>query len=130
MKTGLFVALLAVFASFPAWAQAGKLQHQGTFFSVGAGEEVDLTVPAGVVMTDVHVTYSVPGSLANSSALFVRDDAGNVLVYESVNNTTFHAGINLQSSIRSMGRLTVTLSCYNISGNHCQGALMWSGFVA
>jgi len=22
----------------------------------------------------------------------------------------------------------VELSCYNISGNHCQGALMWSGY--
>jgi hypothetical protein len=28
----------------------------------------------------------------------------------------------------STGGMAVTMSCYNIANNHCQGALMWSGY--
>jgi hypothetical protein len=129
MKRLLFVTLLCTLALSAAWGQAGKLRHQGQFFSAGPGDDVTLTVPAGVVMTDALVTFSVPGAYPNAASLFISDDSGNVLVYELVNNTTFHAGADLQSGIPSAGGLNVTLSCYNISGNHCQGAIMWSGIV-
>jgi len=130
MKRLLFMTLLFTIAVSAAWGQAGKLRHQGQFFSVGPGDQVTLTVPAGVVMTDAQVTFSVPGSISNAASLFISDDTGNVLVYELVNNTTFHAGIDLQSGVPSAGALNITLSCYNIVGNHCTGAIMWSGFVS
>jgi hypothetical protein len=49
-------------------------------------------------------------------------------VYQLVNNTTFQAGVDLGSGIPSEGGVTVKLSCYNIAGNQCQGAIMWSGY--
>lgn len=107
-----------------------KLRHQAMFFMVGPGESPTLTVPKGVVLTDAHVTFSVPEGVANAASLFVRDGKGNVVVYRIVNNTTYEAGIDLQSGIPSTGAgISVQLSCYNISGNSCQGALMWSGYA-
>ena len=88
-----------------------------------------LTVPNGVVLTDAHVTFSLGENFPNSASLFIHDFAnGKTYVYEIVNNTTFHAGVDLGSGILSTGQLTVELSCNNISGNQCQGALMWSGY--
>src|SRR5437588_6090756 len=110
------------------------LVRDGQFFDITQPEEapfepaVEFHVPAGVVLTDVHATLSVPESLPNSAALFVADGS-KTLVYQIVNNTTFNAGVDLQSGIMSTGRLTVQLSCYNIAGNHCQGAVMWSGYT-
>src|SRR6516162_6142599 len=48
-----------------------KLQHQGTFFNVGAGGTADLVVPAGVVLTDAHLSFSVPAPIANAASLFI-----------------------------------------------------------
>ena len=107
------------------------LVNDGMFFSVTkpSGTDPSLTVPNGVVLTDAHVTFSLGENFANSASLFIHDSAkGKTYVYEIVNNTTFHAGVDLGSGILSTGQLTVELSCYNISGNHCQGALMWSGY--
>jgi hypothetical protein len=106
------------------------LEHEGMFFSVTmpGGSDPTLTVPAGVVLTDAHVTFSVPESIPNAASLIVQDDETNFLVYQLVNNTTFQAGVDLGSGIPSNGGVTVKLSCYNIAGNHCQGAIMWSGY--
>jgi hypothetical protein len=57
------------------------------------------------------------------------NESGEFLVYQLVNGTTFSAGIDLESGIVSKGNLTVGLSCYNVPNNHCQGALMWSGYT-
>jgi hypothetical protein len=108
--------------------------HDGQFFNLTQPDAppflpaVALSVPADVVLTDVHVTFSVPESVPNAAALVVDNGSRN-LVYQIVNNTTFNAGVDLQSGILSTGALTVALSCYNIAGNHCQGALMWSGYT-
>jgi hypothetical protein len=109
------------------------LDHDGEFFNVtmtggvtGNPATPSLTVPAGVVLTDAHVSFSVPGNNPNAASLFISDGA-KTFVYQIVNNTTFEAGIDLTSGIP--GPLTVSLSCYNIAGNHCQGALMWSGYT-
>ena len=107
------------------------LVNDGMFFSVTKPSDPDpsLTVPKGVVLTDAHVSFSVGENFPNSASLFISDSAnGKIYVYEIVNNTSFHAGVDLGSGILSTGQLTVQLSCYNISGNHCQGALMWSGY--
>ena len=107
------------------------LVNDGMFFSVTkpSGTDPSLTVPNGVVLTDAHVTFSLGENFPNSASLFIHDFAnGKTYVYEIVNNTTFHAGVDLGSGILSTGQLTVELSCYNISGNQCQGALMWSGY--
>jgi len=106
--------------------------HEGTYFEITQPaappflDSVSLAVPAGVVLTDAHATFSVPENIPNAASLIVRDASG-FLVYQIVNNTTFNAGIDLESGMVSDGTLTVELSCYNIAGNHCQGALMWSG---
>jgi hypothetical protein len=107
------------------------LVNDGRFFSVTKPSDPDptLIVPKGVVLTDAHVTFSVGENFANSASLFINDSAtGKTYFYEIVNNTTFHAGVDLGSGILSTGQLAVTLSCYNIASNHCQGALMWSGY--
>jgi hypothetical protein len=112
----------------PVAVQPSTLQHDGTFFAVGPGATQTLVVPPGVVLTDAHVTFSVPEAIPNAASLFIRDGSGKILIYRIVNNGTFEAGIDLTSGIPSTGAgITVELSCYNISGNHCQGALMWSG---
>jgi hypothetical protein len=106
-----------------------KLKYQGTFFNVGPGGSADLVVPAGIVLTDAHISFSVPAPIANAASLYIQDSSGAVLVYQLVNNTTFEAGIDLGSGIPSTGTgLEVQLSCYNISGNKCEGAIMWSGY--
>lgn len=114
----------------PVAVQPNIQQHDGTFFAVGPGATQTLVVPPGVVLTDAHVTFSVPEAIPNAASLFIRDGLGKVLLYRIVNNSTFEAGIDLASGIPSSGAgITVELSCYNISGNHCQGALMWSGYT-
>jgi len=106
-----------------------NLQHDGTFFTIGAGTDQTLTVPAGVVLTDAYATFSVPEGLSNAASLFIRDGSGKILLYQIVNNTTFEAHMSLTSGIPSTGSgIEVDVSCYNISGNTCQGALMWSGY--
>jgi hypothetical protein len=106
-----------------------RLVYDGKFFNVTkpAGQDPTLTVPSGVVMTDAHVTFSTPENVANAASLYIADGS-KTLVYQIVNTTTFQAGISLGSGIKSNGNLTVKLSCYNIAGNHCQGAIMWSGY--
>ncbi len=105
------------------------LVYDGTYFSVTKPADSDptLTVPAGVVLTDAHITFSVPGNNPNAASLSIRVGS-KTIVYQIVNDTTFHAGISLGSGIESNGDVTVQLSCYNIAGNHCQGAIMWSGY--
>jgi hypothetical protein len=109
--------------------------HDGKFFDVTQPaappflDAVTLSVPAGVVLTDAHATFSVPENIANAASLFIMEGSGEFLVYQIVSSTTFHAGVDLASGIVSDGNLTVGLSCYNIAGNHCQGALMWSGYT-
>jgi len=108
--------------------------HDGQFFDITQPSSppfqpgVTLSVPTGTVLTDAHVTFSVPESVPNAAALFISDGS-KILVYQIVNNTTFSAGVDLESGITSTGSLIVQLSCYNIAGNHCQGALMWSGYA-
>jgi hypothetical protein len=108
--------------------------HDGQFFDITQPNSppfqpaLDLHVPAGVVLTGAHVTFSVPENVPNAASLFISS-GGKILVYQIVNSTTFNAGIDLESGIVSTGDLTVELSCYNISGNHCQGAIMWSGYT-
>ena len=109
------------------------LDHDGQYFDVtmtGTATpppDPTLTVPAGVVLTDAHVTFSIPENDPNSASLYITDGGGKTLVYQIVNSTTFAAGIDLGSGIP--GPLSVVLSCYNIAGNHCQGAMMWSGYT-
>jgi hypothetical protein len=100
----------------------------GVYFEIDAFDpDPEFTVPAGVVLTDAHVTFSVPAPVPNAAAIYVSDGA-KTYYYRIVNNTTFEAGLDLEGGILSNGGLKVKLSCYNISGNHCQGALMWSGY--
>jgi hypothetical protein len=110
--------------------------HDGQFFDITQPSAppfqspITLSVPAGVVLTDAHATFSVPENVPNAASLFISDDAdGKVLVYQIINNTTFSAGVDLESGIVSAQGLTIQLSCYNIAANHCQGALMWSGYT-
>ncbi len=108
--------------------------HDGQFFDITqpAGppfvDALSLTVPAGVVLTDAHATFSIPESVPNAASLIVRHGSA-YFVYQIVNSTTFNAGVDLESGVLSDGDLKVELSCYNIAGNHCQGALMWSGYT-
>ncbi len=108
--------------------------HGGQYFEITQPnappfiDAVTLTVPAGVVLTDAHASFSIPENVANAASLIVRDGS-DYFVYQIVNNTTFSAGVDLQTGIVSDGNLVVELSCYNIAGNHCQGALMWSGYT-
>ena len=112
----------------PTVKVARTVESDGVFFEVDAFDpDPVLTVPAGVVLTDAHVTFSVPGTVPNAAAIHVAQGS-KTYYYRLVNNTTFEAGVDLQSGIVSTGGLNVTLSCYNIAGNHCQGALMWSGY--
>jgi len=115
--------------SLPVTVQR-TLEHDGMFFDVTKPADPDpfLIVPAGVVLTDAHVTFSVPESISNAASLLIQDDDTSFLVYQLVNSTTFQAGVDLGSGIPSNGGVRVTLSCYNIAGNHCQGAIMWSGY--
>lgn len=107
-----------------------NLDHDGTFFGVGPGGSQTLVVPPGVVLTDAHVSFSVPEAIPNAASLFIKDGSGKILFYRIVSNNTFDAGIDLASGIPSTGAgIEVELSCYNIAGNHCQGALMWSGYT-
>jgi hypothetical protein len=105
------------------------LENDGMFFSVTKPGDPDptLAVPSGVVLTDAHVTFSVPENVPNAAALYISD-GNKTFTYQLVNNTTFGAGVDLGSGILSDGGLRVVLSCYNIAGNHCQGAIMWSGY--
>ena len=105
------------------------LAYDGTFFSVTkpGGTDPVLVVPAGVVLTSAHVTFSVPGNIPNAAALYIHVGA-KALVYQLVSNATFSAGVDLGSGIPSNGDVAVELSCYNIDGNHCQGAIMWYGY--
>jgi hypothetical protein len=146
VKNILRCGVLLVLVSCAAWGQSTvqvvnppsspvpvvtetNLQHDGTFFSVGPGVNETLTVPAGVVLTDAYATFSIPESLPNEASLFVEDSSGKVLVYQIVNNTTYEAHASFTSGIPSGSEgIEVILSCYNISGNLCQGALMWSGY--
>lgn len=108
--------------------------HDGQFFDITQPNSppfqpaLDLHVPTGVVLTDAHVTFSVPENVPNAASLLISG-GGKILIYQIVNSTTFSAGIDLESGLVSTGDLTVELSCYNISGNHCQGAIMWSGYT-
>jgi len=115
-------------ASLPVTLER-TLESDGLAFSVTKPGDTDptLTVPAGVVLTDVHATFSTPENIPNAAALFVANNT-KTFVYQLINNTTFHAGVDLGSGIVSDGQLHVTLVCYNISTNHCVGALMWSGY--
>jgi hypothetical protein len=112
-------------ASLPA----RTLASDGKFFSVTKLADADpvLTIPAGLVLTDARVSFSVPENVPDAAALFIAD-AGHVYVYQIVNRTTYEATLHLESGIMSDGSLRVELSCYNIAGNHCQGAIMWSGY--
>jgi hypothetical protein len=120
-------------ASLPVTLQRTPV-HDGQFFSITQPNQppfelpLSLEVPAGVVLTDAHVTFSVPENVPNAAALSVASGS-KTLVYQLVNNTTFSAGVDLQSGIQSSGDVRVELSCYNIAGNHCQGAIMWSGYT-
>lgn len=108
---------------------ARTVVSDGKFFSVTALVDPNpvLNVPSGVVLTDAKVSFSVPENVPNSASLFISDGA-RTYVYQIVNDTTFEATVHLESGITSNGGLYVELSCYNIVGNHCQGALMWSGY--
>ncbi len=108
--------------------------HDGMYFDVVQPsappfvDSITLTVPSGVVLTDAHATFSLPENVPNAASLIVRHGS-QYFVYQIVNNSTFNAGIDLESGIVSDGDLAVELSCYNIAGNHCRGALMWSGYT-
>src|SRR5438309_1476574 len=124
----LFVAAGWILSVSPAFA-GGKTHEcerspvsDGKFFNVTKPADSDptLTVPAGVVLTDAHVTFSLPENNPNSAALIVTDtNTSKFFVYQIVNSTTFNAGIDLESGISSKGQLLVQLSCYNITDNHC-----------
>src|SRR5262249_40967538 len=111
-------------ASLPVTVER-TLEGDGKPFDVTKPADPDpvLTVPAGVVLTDAHVTFSTPENFPNSAALYVANNT-QTFVYQLVNNTTFHAGVDLGSGIMSDGHLKVALSCYGISTNHCVGTIM------
>ena len=116
-------------ASVPVTLPARTLVSDGEFFSVTAlvDPNPSLTVPSGVVLTDARISFSVPENIANAASLFVSDGQ-HIYVYQLINDTTFEATVHLESGILSEGGLSVALSCYNIATNHCQGAIMWSGY--
>jgi hypothetical protein len=58
-----------------------NLDHDGTFFAVGPGGSPTLVVPLGVVLTDAHVSFSVPEAIPNAASLFIEDGSGKILVY-------------------------------------------------
>lgn len=108
---------------------ARTIVSDGAFFSVtepGASDPV-LAVPSGVVLTDAKVSFSAPENDPNAASLLVSDGA-RTYVYQIVNATTYEATVHLESGILSAGGLSVALSCYKITGNRCQGAIMWSGY--
>jgi len=37
-------------------------------------------------------------------------------------------GADLGSGTPSNGDVAMELSCYNVDGNHCQGAITWNGY--
>ena len=109
-----------------------ELVNDGTFFDLVAYESITLTVPSGVVLTDAHVSFAHYYEGANASLFAVQDAPGTIgakkYVWQSVNDMTFDAGIDLNSGIMSDGSLQVYLGCNNIEGNKCRGAIMWSGY--
>jgi hypothetical protein len=95
---------------------------------------LEIYVPADVVMTDLSLTLNAP-SLATT--MFVQaQSTGATLIYESVGsatstwaaNTSGRSTFHLQSGLTDPVGLRIGLTCNNIGGNSCSGAIMWSGY--
>ena len=80
------------------------------------GAPVTLTVPSGVVLTDVVLTLRYEPGTMN---LTVSDSSGPYIDTGAINHVSFH----FQSGILSDGTLTVSGTCYQNAG-----ALMWTGY--
>jgi len=115
---------------------ARTLVHDGKAFSLLPDPNIafEFTIPANVVLTDVVLSLNAPSV---AITIFVAEgDNSKTYVFQSVGSasSTFagstegRATINFQSGLQSANGLRVGLTCNNIGGNTCAGALMWSGY--
>jgi hypothetical protein len=108
---------------------AQMLISDGVRFYVTKPESLDptLVVPVGTVLTDARVSFSAPGAYPNAAALVIADRI-RTFVYQLADDSTYEISVQLESGIPSDGTLAVSLVCFNIVNNSCQGAIMWSGY--
>ena len=112
------------------------LVHEGQSFSLAPDPNIafELSVPEDVVLTDFVLSLN-GASLATT--VFVQDTStGDTLVFQSVGSegSTFagsnegQLSLHFQSGLQGADGLRIGLTCNNIGGNSCSGALMWSGY--
>ena len=113
-----------------------RLVSDGQSFDLPPNPNIafEMDLPTNVVLTDVELSLNEP---ALAATVFVADMANSKTYYfEAVGSpgstwagsTAGHGGIHLQSGLSSSIGLRVGIYCNNIGGNHCAGALMWSGY--
>jgi hypothetical protein len=124
-------------ANFAALAPTRTLTSDAKSFSLppNPNQAFELDVPAGVVLTDVVLSLNAPSLV---TTVFVSDMANSkTYFYEAVGSgtTTFaannngHTALSLQSGLTSSVGLRIGVTCNNVGGNSCSGALMWSGYT-
>jgi hypothetical protein len=113
-----------------------RLVRDGQAFDLPPNPNIafEFDLPTNVVLTDVEVSLNEP---ALAATIFVSEmDNSKTYLFQSVGSpgstwsgsTEGHSGIHLQSGLSSSIGLRVGIYCNNIGGNHCAGALMWSGY--
>lgn len=113
-----------------------NLVSDGQAFSLPPNPNIgfEMYVPADVVMTDLLLTLNAPSLI---TSFFVQaQSTGATLVWEAVGsagstwagNTSGRAALGFQSGLSDPIGLRIGVTCNNIGGNSCSGALMWSGY--
>lgn len=112
------------------------LVHDGQSFFLVPNPNIafELSVPADVVLTDLVLSLIAP-SLATT--VFVQDRSNSAtLVWQTIGSAdSTWAGSNegqlslhFASGLQSPSGLRIGITCNNIGGNSCNGAVMWSGY--
>ena len=112
------------------------LVHDGQSFALVPNPNIafELSVPADVVLTDLVLSLRAP-SLATT--VFVQDRSNSAtLIWQNIGSAdSTWAGSNegqlslhFASGLQSPSGLRIGITCPNIGGNSCNGAVMWSGY--
>lgn len=118
----------------PAVTVERNLVYDGQSFDLLPNPNIafELAVPPGVVLTDVALTLNAP----SLSTTFFVSDFTKMLVLHGVGsagstfaaNTDGRAALHFQSGLHSQSGFRIGVTCNNIGGNACAGAIMWSGY--
>jgi hypothetical protein len=112
------------------------LIHDGKAFALEPNPNIafELSVPANVVLTDFVLSLRSPSV---ATTVFVQDRSTSAtLVFQSIGSadSTFagsnegQLSLHFASGLQSPSGLRIGITCNNIGGNLCNGALMWSGY--